>query len=135
MSTYWVIREGKVRGQGRYLQGDIRSVWGARSGAAQFASEEDARRWFRDALGGRIVYVSRPEKVDRALYDDALAKLALAVNERDSLMGSRERALDEAERVLRGMAEEWEDRPPYHGYAAVVRGCAARIATLKGGAR
>jgi len=125
MSCYWVIREGKVRGQGRYLTVPIASViWAERGTWTRRMAEDEGRVVLGTMRVGpcRLVRVTRKPKADRSTSDY-----------RDGRREGRWAALDDAERFCRAVAEECGHHNIDGHHVATV--CADRIAALKDGAK
>ena len=85
----YVIREGKVRGQGEYLQSSVVGpTWGDSQGAARFDSREEAVDWLAPWSWSRIVRV--------AIVSNKTVSLA---HHMASVAMTRLAALDEAEQA------------------------------------
>ena len=83
----YVIREGKVRGQGKYLQSSVVGPpWGDAQSAARFDSREEANDWIDPWSWSRIVALVPRKVVSLSHHTASVAMTRLA-------------ALEEAERV------------------------------------
>jgi len=114
----YVIREGKVRGQGKYLQSSVVGpTWGDSQGAARFDSREEAVDWLAPWSLSRIVAIVSSKTVTHAHHTASLALARLS-------------ALDEAEQVCLEERRRCNMHASW-GMSSGAGNCVAAIAALK----
>ena len=120
----YVIRAGKVRGQGKYLGKYLQSSvvgppWGDAQGAARFDSREEADAWIDSRCRVVRVAIVSNKTVSLAHHIVCVASARLA-------------ALDEAERVCLTQAKAWMAEINGGGAGSAAVHLASAIAALKG---
>ena len=125
----YVIRAGKVRGQGKYLGKYLQSSvvgppwgdapWGDAQGAARFDSREEANVWIDSWCRVVRVAIVSNKTVTHGHHMASVASARLA-------------ALDEAERVCLTQAKAWMAEINGVGAGSAAVHLASAIAALKG---
>ena len=116
----YVIRAGKVRGQGKYLQSSVVGPpWGDAQSAARFDSREEAVDWIDldPCSWSRVVALVPRKTVTHAHHTASVARARLA-------------ALDEAEQACLEERRRCNQQMCW-GMASGARNCVAAIAALK----
>ena len=133
----YVIRAGKVRGQGKYLQSSMVGLpWGDAQSAARFDSREEAVDWLVDSREEAV------DSLDPCSWSRVVAivprKVVSLAHHIVCVATARLAALEEAERVCLTQAKAWmaEINGGGAGFAAVhlasaIAALASAIAALK----
>jgi len=124
----YVIREGHVRGQGKYLQSSVVGPpWGDSQGAARFDSREEANDCSREEANDWID--SRCRVVRVAIVSN---KTVTHGHHMASVATARLAALEEAERACSVVAKaKRQNFGPASSSMDAARDCVAVIAALK----
>lgn len=127
-TSYWVIREGMVHGQGRYFGSEGNDVWEDLCGDAamyqeigEYSPALDDLACLRQSGDCRLVRVTRKPK------DNAAVLFAVARNARLLALADAEQACRDVERVYIAVNALT--------VAGGARKCVTAIAALKGGAK
>ena len=116
----YVIRAGKVRGEGKYLQSSVVGPpWGDAQSAARFDSREEANDWIDSRCRVVRVAIVSNKTVTHGHHMASVASARLA-------------ALDEAERVCLTQAKAWMAEINGGGAGSAAVHLASAIAALKG---